>query len=343
MAVRACPSCHGIWFDADVFLPAAKALADRTKASADLGFLFKPRQVDSPDSCSRRLCPRCTTLLRNFNYAYDSNIMLDKCPSCGGVWTDPGEIQQVAAYLKGDPRVQEIGRDLLKRQKYLERIAAAPQPLSPIMYYLPHALPLGNDLERRRMPAATAAIIIFCVIVFALTARDIDMAVLWGHTPADFSVVRLFAHMFLHADVFHLLGNMWFLWLFGRSVEDRLNCKRFIALYVAAGLAASIVQTLANVSSPIPMVGASGAVSGIMGMYLVFFPHAGIKLFCWGHVVHVTAGFYLGFWFVLQLLNGLFCGAGSLSDVAWFAHIGGFCFGAAAAFIMKDNRPKAPV
>jgi membrane associated rhomboid family serine protease len=343
VVVDVCPSCLGIWFDADEFLPVARVLAEKMGSAGDLTQLFKPRQVHGAGSDTRRLCPRCTVSLHNFNYAYDSNILLDKCPQCGGVWTDRGEIKQVAAHLKGDPRVEEIGRDLLKHQAYMERIAKKPQPMSPLMFYLPHALPFGDDLERRRFPFLTLGIILLSSAVFTMTMYfSNDLGALfktWGHTPAQFFSMTLFTSMFLHAGVVHLLGNMYFLWLFGDNIEDRLGRVWFIPFYLAAGLAADVAQTLADVNSSIPSVGASGAISGVMGAYIVFYPMANIKLFCWGRIVEVAAVLYLGIWFAFQVGSGLLLGAGGLSNVAWFAHIGGFAFGAAAAFVVKTRCP----
>ncbi|MBE0535769.1 MAG: rhomboid family intramembrane serine protease [Phycisphaerae bacterium] len=347
IAVETCPSCDGIWFEPGAFLPVAQALADKTNSTADLTFLFKPRQVQEAISDTRRLCPRCTVSLRNFNYGYDSNILLDKCPQCGGVWTDRGEIRQVAAHLKGDPRVEEIGRDLMKRQVYLDKIAEKPQPLSPLMFYLPHFLPIGDDLRRQRFPVLTLGVIVLCGLVFGLTTHDFSSSRMafrtWGHTPAECFSATLFTSMFLHANIIHLLGNMYFLWLFGNRIEDRLGRVWFVPFYIAAGLAGSFAHAVMNFSSTAPSIGASGAVSGLMGAYMVFYPRANVKLFVWGNITEVTAVFYLGIWFTLQVANGLLYGTGEISSVAWFAHIGGFSFGAAAAYFVQTRRHESDI
>ena len=128
---------------------------------------------------------------------------------------------------------------------------------------------------------------------------------------------------------------MLFLWLFGDNVEDRLGRVRFVLFYLACGLVASAVHAIANPGSTIPCIGASGAISGVMGAYMIFFPTAKIKVLFFPTIVEVGAGFYLGGWFVLQLMYGFISASSEFSNVAWFAHIGGFAFGAFVAFMWK--------
>ena len=137
--------------------------------------------------------------------------------------------------------------------------------------------------------------------------------------------------MFMHGGWFHILGNMWFLWLFGDNVEDSMGPLRFLAFYVLCGLAAVAAQALVNPASPIPMVGASGAIGGVMGAYAVLYPRAPVEML-------VVLGFYvdrivvpaivmLGYWFLIQLLGGIPTLAAEGAGVAFWAHIGGFLAG----------------
>ena len=143
--------------------------------------------------------------------------------------------------------------------------------------------------------------------------------------------LTIVTHMFLHGGFAHLLGNGWFLWVFGRSVEDRLGAGRFLLLYLLAGVAAAALQMLAAPDSPLPMIGASGAISGVLGAYLVLFPTAWIyALVPWiVPIVPIPALVFLVLWFVVQAFNGF----GALLDsrlgggVAWWAHAGGFAAG----------------
>jgi membrane associated rhomboid family serine protease len=146
--------------------------------------------------------------------------------------------------------------------------------------------------------------------------------------------------MFLHGGWFHLIGNMWFLWLFGNNVEDSMGRARYLAFYLLCGVAAAITQTAMNPSSTIPMVGASGAISGVMGAYVVLYPrvrvHMLVVLFVFITRIAVPAYLMLGYWFLLQLLGGT-AAAGEGGGVAFWAHVGGFIAGAALIMIFKDS------
>jgi len=147
-------------------------------------------------------------------------------------------------------------------------------------------------------------------------------------TDAGRQPEHLLTHMFLHGSWMHLLGNMWFLWLFGNNVEDSMGRGRFLVFYLASGLAAAGLQVATNPSSGVPMVGASGAISGVMGGYLVLYPTVRVyTLMPFGFIsVPLPAWMMLLYWFGLQLLGGL--GASGEGGVAFWAHIGGFVAGA---------------
>ncbi len=146
--------------------------------------------------------------------------------------------------------------------------------------------------------------------------------------------------MFLHGGWFHLIGNMWFLWVFGNNVEDSMGRVRFLAFYLLCGVAAAAVQTVLNPASPIPMVGASGAISGVMGAYVLLYPkvqvHMLVVLFVIITRVAVPAYLMLGYWFLIQLVGG----AGSLGSdtggVAFWAHVGGFVAGGLLVLVFRD-------
>jgi membrane associated rhomboid family serine protease len=145
--------------------------------------------------------------------------------------------------------------------------------------------------------------------------------------------------MFLHGGWFHLIGNMWFLWVFGNNVEDSMGHVRFLAFYILCGVAAAATQTFMNPSSPIPMVGASGAISGVMGAYIVLYPKVRVHMLVFLGIfitrIVVPAYLMLGYWFLLQLLGG-----GLASEegggVAFWAHAGGFLAGAMLIHVFRD-------
>lgn len=159
----------------------------------------------------------------------------------------------------------------------------------------------------------------------------------------------VFTSMFVHGDWMHFASNMLFLWVFGDNIEDRLGHFKYLLFYLAAGVAAVALQVLANTRSELPTIGASGAIAGVLGGYLIFFPFNRIKtvvFFFFINIVRIPAMLLLGFWFLLQFVGGV----GSLGPsaqaggVAYWAHVGGFIFGMAIAFIHRlvSRRPPPP-
>lgn len=145
--------------------------------------------------------------------------------------------------------------------------------------------------------------------------------------------------MFLHGSWFHLIGNMWFLWLFGNNVEDSMGRARYALFYLLSGLGAAATQTLLSPTSAVPMVGASGAISGVMGAYVILYPtvqvHMLVVLVVFITRIVVPAYLMLGYWFLLQLLQGT-ATLGSTRGVAFWAHVGGFIAGAGLIFLFRD-------
>ncbi len=161
-----------------------------------------------------------------------------------------------------------------------------------------------------------------------------------GAVPVE---ATMFTSMFMHGGFLHIAGNMLYLWIFGNNVEDSMGRMRFILFYFLCGVVAAYSHALANASSAVPMIGASGAISGVLGAYLMLFPRARVlTLVAFGlyvRTVELPAMFVLGFWFVLQFLSALVA-AGTGAGVAWYAHVGGFVAG--MAFIGLFKRKKVP-
>jgi len=213
-------------------------------------------------------------------------------------------------------------------------------------------IPLRDNIPSRRLPLVTIALIAACAVVFLfeenLDGDRLDGFIrLFGLVPARYtnpqwaewagypsSYWPFLSHIFLHGGWLHFLGNMWFLWLFGDNVEDRLGRPRYLAFYLLCGLAAGLVQFFLTPSSRLPLVGASGAISGVMGAYFVLYPGARIltlvPIFIFIEFIQVPAFIFLGLWFILQLQSGalsLSASAGRTGGVAFWAHIGGFAAG----------------
>ncbi|NAZ07032.1 MAG: rhomboid family intramembrane serine protease [Thermocrinis sp.] len=203
-------------------------------------------------------------------------------------------------------------------------------------------IPLKDINPSRKFPIANLAIILACSVVwlYEVNLEEYefnDFIYNFGLVPAEvFSKpYQLFTHMFLHGSWLHFIGNMWFLWVFGDNVEDRLGKFKYLLFYVLCGLGAAVIQSLVSFLTGavhVPMVGASGAISGVLGAYLYLFPHARIlalvPIFFFLTFTELPAVFFIGMWVFIQIINGLitlpFVGMGG---VAWFAHIGGFFVG----------------
>lgn len=195
-------------------------------------------------------------------------------------------------------------------------------------------------------PGLAASVCKLGVIPGEITGKAVEHAVELGPRmlcalDAGPSWHTLVTSMFMHGGWMHIIGNMWFLWIFGNNVEDSMGRVRFVLFYLLCGLAAAGAQIAADPSSPVPMVGASGAIGGVMGAYVVLYPKVPVHLLVFFgffvQIVRVPAFLMLGYWFLLQLLGGVPQLAGASGGVAFWAHVGGFLGGLALIFVFRDN------
>lgn len=221
-------------------------------------------------------------------------------------------------------------------------------------------IPLRDDVQSRITPVINYATIAACVLVFmwqlslgnrgfqaAAYSLGVIPATLLGDArlPPDLyaipPVATMFTSMFLHGGLLHLLGNMLYLWIFGDNVEDAMGHGRYVVFYLVCGVVAALAQSFPNPDSTVPMIGASGAISGVLGAYLLLFPRARVlvlvPLGLFSQIVHLPAVLVLGFWFVLQLLSSLLAPAGE-GGVAFGAHIGGFVAGIVLIPLFRRRR-----
>jgi membrane associated rhomboid family serine protease len=167
----------------------------------------------------------------------------------------------------------------------------------------------------------------------------------WSFIPSRFmanpagDLPTLFTSMFMHAGWVHLGGNMLYLWIFGDNVEDRFGPVQFLFFYLLCGLAATFAQLMFSMDSNIPNLGASGAIAGVLGAYILLFPQARVSVLQGQRVIPVSALIVIGFWFILQLFNGLgsISAASDSGGVAYMAHIGGFVAGFILTFLFRGN------
>lgn len=215
--------------------------------------------------------------------------------------------------------------------------------------------PLRDVNPRQGFPVVVVLIIIFNTIIFFQYFDLPEKRVEWifqvfGIVPAHIQLITLVTYQFLHGGLLHLISNMWALWIFGDNIEDRLGHFRFFLFYILCGIFAGIIHAITQPGSKVPCVGASGAISGIIGAYLILYPGARIlcliPIIIYPYFVEMPALLFGSFWFILQLINGLIVMASSedVAGVAWWAHIGGFFTGIFLLFffVKQKSPPENP-
>src|SRR5204863_1999388 len=216
-----------------------------------------------------------------------------------------------------------------------------------------YMIPPRDVIPSRTTPYITVTIIVINAIAWlfelSMPRQILDGFVrLYGVVPAELSAPTLITSMFLHGSWSHVLGNMWYLWIFGDNVEDRFGHGRFLVFYLLCGIAAAVGQILMNSTSTLPTIGASGAIAGVMGAYFILYPQSRvltlIPVVIFWEVIEVPAPLLLGFWFLMQLFS-----AGAIAvtastgggGVAFMAHVAGFLCGAGAIFLFRQpERPE---
>ncbi len=211
-------------------------------------------------------------------------------------------------------------------------------------------IPLSDATRQpRSVPVVTISIIVVNVLVFVLELAGGDAFVnRWMEVPADIvsgrHLITILTAMFMHAGWMHIIGNMVFLWAFGPEIEDAMGPLRYLAFYLLSGLAASLAQIAMAPHSTVPNLGASGAIAGVMGAFLITYPRDRMRtvlLIGWFvRITFIPAGLLIGFWFIIQLFSQI----GSVADVqsgggvAYMAHVGGFIFGAVTARLFESSQ-----
>jgi membrane associated rhomboid family serine protease len=214
-------------------------------------------------------------------------------------------------------------------------------------------MPLGDDNSGRRItPIVTYALIAVNVLVFFLELSGGDAFIQrWAFVPTRFlenpagDFATLFTSMFMHAGWLHLLGNMLYLWIFGDNVEDRLGHGLYFVFYILCGLAATFAQLAFSANSSIPNLGASGAIAGVLGAYLIMFPRGSVNVLIGRIVTRTSALIAIGFWFLLQIfsqISAFSASSQSQGGVAYMAHIGGFVAGVVLTYLLGGNRKALP-
>jgi len=224
-------------------------------------------------------------------------------------------------------------------------------------------IPLKDNIPAKHFPVVNVSLIVVNVLVFVYELKlgpDLEyFMVTFGFVPARYVLLGkvnffdparylpMLTSMFLHSGFFHLLANMWMLWIFGDNVEDSMGRVRYLCFYLLCGVAAVVLHFWSSPASSLPMLGASGAIAGVLGGYLLLFPKARIltlfPIFIFFSIIEVPAYFFLGGWFLLQFVQATFqqlmLGEILGGGVAWWAHVGGFGAGALLVHFFRNDRP----
>lgn len=207
-------------------------------------------------------------------------------------------------------------------------------------------IPLRDVIPSRSRPVVTVTLIVLNVLAFGyeLSLPEATLPTFmrtWGLVPGAFQAHTLLTSLFLHGSWSHLIGNLWYLWIFGDNVEDRCGHGRFLVFYLLTGIVASVGQMLLHPTSLLPTIGASGAIAGVLGAYAVLYPHSRVltllPLIIYWDIIELPAVFLLGGWFLLQLISATSVGtsAGMDGGIAFMAHVAGFVAGALGIFVFR--------
>jgi len=211
--------------------------------------------------------------------------------------------------------------------------------------------PIGDDdTQRRTFPIVTYALIVLNILFFLVELSGGESFIMqWSFVPRRFMAnpagdfQTIFTSMFMHAGWVHLLGNMLYLWIFGDNVEDQFGHAKFVIFYLLCGIAATFAQMLFNSGSSVPNLGASGAIAGVLGAYIILFPRGQVRVLMGRGIIPMPALVVIGLWIVLQLVSGI----GSISQsadtggVAYLAHIGGFVAGIVLTFLFRTSSARS--
>ena len=338
VTLDACPRCRGIFVDHAEAPQLLGAFGDFPS--------WQARGAAVPVGQGRLVCPGGGSGLHGRMDVWrvavpgGGSVDVDTCPACRGLWLDAGEARRLTAGRLVSASLPPV---VQRRAEDLGTLNEPPpgEEKTGVGWYLLQlftAVPLEVYNPKRRLPVVCLSLIAACVVgfvveLFATAANDAHFAGCWGVVPSlvlhGQGLVSVVTYMFLHGGVGHLVGNAWFLWMFGDNVEDRVGRGRFLLLYLACGVVGGFVHALLTATPNVPLVGASGAIAGLMGAYLALFPRAQLYQVFFFVRFKLPVWFYVGGWAVLNVLLGLVALDPHAPDggVAWWCHVGGFVVG----------------
>ncbi|PKG76566.1 rhomboid family intramembrane serine protease [Shewanella sp. GutCb] len=318
--VDSCTECGGIWFDSGE-LNGALSTADNGNDSVGI-----ENSLGEHQGVSLRQCSHCQCSMQHYFLMDDFQVEVEVCHSCTGVWIDEHEREKVLQ----SPQIRAA----------LERLNQKTNVKTWLFQFLLQ-MPLEYNLKTKSKPWVTYSLLALNIIIFFAYGYS-DPATVWvfDHFAMQASLVMqgqqvlpLLSHMFLHGDIVHLLGNMYFLYVVGDNLEDALGHSRFLAVYLLCGFAAVFAQIASDPTSTVYMVGASGAIAGLFGMYLLWFRHASLTFMFVVFQKKLSPMAFFAIWLLINIVGVWFAEGG----VAYWAHIGGFIAGLVIGIALKQR------
>ena len=318
--VDVCQHCGGIWFEKSELNNMLSTLHDSKQ-----GIDYKASLGDATGK-SEKSCPACNSSLQGYHLLKDYHVEVDLCQQCEGTWIDHAELEQV----RRSPQIRELLDDLNKGTNWKTWLL---QFLS--------QMPVEYNVKPRSKPIINLLLILINCLIFVAMYSDpasaMSVVSLFGNNPqmvADGQHLwGPFSAIFLHGGLIHLAGNMYFLYLVGDNLEDVLGHSRYLLIYLLCGVGASLVSLLLNWGSPISSIGASGAIAGLFGMYMVWFRYASFTFMFFVFQKKLSVVWYFGIWLLINLV-GMLTGDAS---VDYWAHIGGFIVGTLIGLLLKQK------
>lgn len=321
--VDQCQDCHGIWLELGE-LDGALSIADN-----DNDNVYLEERLGDKLGESIRHCHVCDLGLTRYHLMSGFEVEVDTCSRCFGVWLDNEELEKVT-------QSPVIANALLELDKPVHKRTWLFQFLS--------QMPVEYNLKPKSTPWATYSLILLNLFIFISYSVGFvgesfaydSFALHSDQVSHGHQLWTLLTHMYMHGGAMHLIGNMYFLYIIGDNLEDALGRGKFILYYTLCGLAAAAAQILAEPNSFVPMVGASGAIAGLFGMYLLWFRHASLTLMIVVYQKKVSPLIFFAIWIVINVA-GLYFADESGGGVAYWAHIGGFIAGLIIGFMVKKQ------
>lgn len=306
-------------------------------------------------------CPKCKSYMRHYDFNKKLRFYVNKCINCGAIWLNPMQMPllSVAFIEENNPddlnfkrTINNLYETLAKRRA--KRVRSFDEIIAPFvaMTGLLPTIPVGDDVLTKTKPIATRSIIITCAVTFVLQIASKEILTffaLYTDKVAEGEWYRLITYAFLHGGIFHLLGNMFFLRIFGRTVEDELGWKRYLFLFTLGAVVSGIFVMATITKKDIPCVGASGAISAIIGAYLILFPKAKLKFDVYRPLAlflpipiqkiattQISSMYYILLWIIMNVFFGILQSGSKTVGIAYWGHIGGFIAGVVFIEIYKS-------